>query len=106
MTRSWVGEVVVAVIGDRRIEVISGNQRVPAVNLDRLLSSAAVGWEGLLLEAHDSVIPAASINTPIVFAWNPRVQTKKMLGTEVLRSFNWAQEPYLFFLQAPTCLYW
>ena len=49
---------------------------------------------------------AASVNTPIVFAWNPRVQTKKMFGTEVLRSFNWAQEPYLFFLQAPTCLYW
>jgi len=45
------------VVGDHRIEVISGNFRLPAVDLDPVLSSAGAGWEGLLLEQHDSGSP-------------------------------------------------
>jgi AraC family transcriptional regulator len=42
---------------NRRIEVMSGDLRLPAVNLDPVLSSAGVGWEGFLLEEHDSITP-------------------------------------------------
>jgi len=36
---------------------MSGDLRLPAVNLDPVLSSACVGWEGFLLEGHDSITP-------------------------------------------------
>ena len=45
------------VVPDRRIEVISGDLRLPAVELDPIRSSAVIGWQGLLLEQHDSGTP-------------------------------------------------
>ena len=53
------GAVAVAVVGDRRIQVISGDLKLPAVDLDPILSSASVGWKGLLLEQHNSGTPQA-----------------------------------------------
>lgn len=53
------GAVAVAVVGDRRIEVVSGDLTLPAVNLDPILSSAGVGWKGLLLEEHNAGTPHA-----------------------------------------------
>ena len=46
-----------AVVGGRRIEVISGGTRTPAVWLKPILSSTAVGWKGLLFEQHTSETP-------------------------------------------------
>lgn len=46
-----------AVVGDRRIEVISGGTRTPAVWLKPILSSTGVGWKGLLFEQHTSETP-------------------------------------------------
>jgi len=61
------GAVAVTVVRDRRIEVISGALRLPAVDLDPVLSSAGVGWEGILLEEHDSVTPRL-VNAPEHFS--------------------------------------
>lgn len=47
----------VAVLGARRIEVIQGSTRTPAVWLEPVLSSAGVGWKGLLFEQHTSETP-------------------------------------------------
>ena len=51
------------VVPDRRIEVVSGDKRLPAVDLDPLLSSAAAGWQGLLFEQHSSGSPRL-VETP------------------------------------------
>ena len=48
-----------AVVEDRRIQVISGDLTLPAVELDPVRSSAGVSWKGLLLEEHDSGTPRA-----------------------------------------------
>ena len=36
---------------------MSGALRLPAVDLAPVLSSASVGWQGFLLEGHDSITP-------------------------------------------------
>lgn len=46
-----------APVGERRIEVVRGSQTFLAVDLDPVLSSARVGWQGLLFEQHDSGSP-------------------------------------------------
>lgn len=59
--------MAVTALRDRRIEVISGALRLPAVDLDPVLSSASVGWQGFLLEGHDSITPRL-VNAPEHFS--------------------------------------
>ena len=53
------GAVAVANVENRRIQVISGDLSLPAVDLDPIRSSAGLGWNGLLLEEHNSGTPRA-----------------------------------------------
>ena len=62
----------VAVVGERRIEVIRGITRTPAVRLNPMLSSAEVGWQGFLFEQHSS-------DTPHVVEFPDHYSTKHLL---------------------------
>jgi hypothetical protein len=67
-SRSWAAAVL-----DRRIEIVIGGKKAPAVMSDPTLSSAAAGWNGFLLERLVKTTRIRRINDFVETStcWNP-----------------------------------